>query len=231
LHLAAQASVSRSVEAPLESAAANILGFLTVLEACRKREVPRLVYGSSAAAAGEGALGHPRSPYGLEKSTNERHAALCRELHGYGSLGLRYFNVYGPRRETAPGSAGVLVRFAALAGAGRPLTVYGDGRQRRDFIHVGDVARANVRALGRTANGILDVGTGVATSVNEVVKLLRELAGRRLAVSRASAEPGGLRNSCAEVVAARRALGRFDRVSLRAGLAELIAFAATSGRR
>ena len=155
LHLAAQVSVRASVEDPPGSAQHNVLGFVNVLDAARRAGVKRVVYASSASAFGdpgelplsESSPLAPLSPYGLEKSCNEQYAALFKQIFGLSALGLRYFNVYGPRQDPASPYTGVINKFADRLRAGQPLTVFGDGGQTRDFIFVKDVARVNVAAL------------------------------------------------------------------------------------
>ena len=173
LHLAAQVSVHRSVADPLASAANNITGFLTVLDAVRRSGIRRFVYASSAAVFGEGpelpvseaSETGPVSPYGLEKLVNEQYAGLYQALYGVSSLGIRYFNVYGPLQDPDSPYAGVISKFAAALSAGRPLRVFGDGRQTRDFVYVGDVAQANVQALSSGLAGVLNLGTGQSVSL------------------------------------------------------------------
>ncbi len=165
LHLAAQVSVRASVEAPALSASHNVAGFLNIADAARRPGVLRLVYASSAAVYGaprvlpldEGSACEPLSPYGLEKLVNDQYAALFGRLYGTSMLGLRYFNVYGPRQDPASPYAGVISRFASRLASNEPLSVFGDGQQTRDFIFVKDVARANVAALRSKCNGVLNV--------------------------------------------------------------------------
>ena len=180
LHLAAQVSVQRSVDAPLESASHNLSGFLNVLEAVRQHKVPRLVYASSAAVFGstaklpvlEGTACAPLSPYGLEKHINEQYAALYRTLHGVSSVGMRYFNVYGPLQDPSSPYAGVISKFASALQHGQALRVRGNGLQTRDFVYVGDVAQANLRALGAAFNGVLNVGSGQSITLVQLIDAL-----------------------------------------------------------
>ena len=151
LHLAAQVSVATSMEAPLASADVNVGGFLNVLDAARAHRVQRMVYASSAAVYGVPARLPlheedpmlPLSPYGLEKSINDQYAALYREIYSQSSLGMRFFNVFGPRQDPSSPYSGVISLFVRRLREGQPLTVNGDGLQTRDFIFVGDVAAAH----------------------------------------------------------------------------------------
>ncbi len=161
LHLAARVSVIQSVEDPVSSAAVNVGGFLVVLDAARRAGVSRVVYASSAAVYGtpaqlpvdEAAPEQPQSPYGLEKSIDDQYATLFGKLYGMQCLGLRYFNVYGPRQDPASPYAGVISRFLGCIRAGRPLDIFGDGEQTRDFVFVEDVARLNLARAGRGGYG------------------------------------------------------------------------------
>lgn len=148
LHLAAQVSVTRSIKEPALSVQHNIAGYLNVLQAARDNQVKRVVYASSVAVFGdsehlplnEATPLNPISPYGLEKRVNEDYAVLFRKLYGLSSLGLRYFNVFGPGQDISNHYAGVITRFVSNLKQGLPLTIYGDGTQSRDFIFVKDVA-------------------------------------------------------------------------------------------
>jgi UDP-glucose 4-epimerase len=182
LHLAAQVSVPRSVADPVESSTHNIAGFLNVLDAVRRHKIPRMVYASSAAVYGvpealpltEANTAKPLSPYGLEKFIDDQYAALYRELYGVSSVGMRYFNVYGPRQDPKSPYAGVISKFADGLEGAHPLRVFGDGSQTRDFIYVGDVARANVLALQADVTGVLNVGTGTSVTLLELIEAMKE---------------------------------------------------------
>ncbi|MPZ42646.1 MAG: NAD-dependent epimerase/dehydratase family protein [Betaproteobacteria bacterium] len=231
LHLAAQVSVRASLEDPAHSASHNIAGFLNVAEAARSAGRVRLVYASSAAVYGapetlpldEGAPCRPTSPYGLEKSIDDQYAALYRNLYGVSLLGMRYFNVYGPRQDPASPYAGVISRFAACIGADSPLTVFGDGRQTRDFVYVGDVARANVAALKSSYDGVLNVGTGTSVSLLQLIEALGRCAGRTPQVRFDPPVPGDIRDSAMRPEQMRKILGFVPATVLVDGLRQLLA--------
>lgn len=231
LHLAAQVSVRASLEDPAHSASHNIGGFLNVAEAVRSMPGVRLVYASSAAVYGapellpldESSPCRPTSPYGLEKSIDEQYAALYRSLYGVSALGLRYFNVYGPRQDSASPYAGVISRFAANLAAGLPLTVFGDGAQTRDFVFVGDVARANVAALESRYEGVVNVGTGHSVSLLELIDALGRCAGRTPQVRFDAPVPGDIRHSAMRPDRMREVLGFVPATALEDGLARLLA--------
>ena len=230
LHLAAQVSVRASVEDPVASASHNITGFLNVAEAARAAGGVRIVYASSAAVYGvpetlpldEDSPCRPLSPYGLEKSINDQYAALYRSLYGQSLLGLRYFNVYGPRQDASSPYAGVISRFAACLAADRPMTVFGDGRQTRDFVYVGDVARANVLALRSAYEGIVNVGTGRSVSLLELVDALGRCAGKEPQVEFGAPVPGDIRHSAMRPDRMRDVLGFVPATDLSTGLRYLL---------
>ena len=230
LHLAAQVSVVRSIEDPVTSAAVNVGGFLVVLDAARRAGIGRFVYASSAAVYGmpdglpldESAPARPQSPYGLEKSVDDQYAALFAELYGMQCLGLRYFNVYGPRQDPASPYAGVIGRFIDCMRAGRPLCIFGDGEQTRDFVYVSDAGKVNVRALASTATGVCNVGTGHSASLLEVAKLLGEVSGRRLQIDHGPARAGDVRHSATSTARLREIMGDLQPVSLQDGVRALL---------
>lgn len=204
LHLAAQVSVTSSVEDPINSAMHNIVGALNVMHAAAQARVSKLVYASSAAVYGvpaqlplyEEAPIQPLSPYGLEKWVDERYAALLGSLHDLPSLGLRYFNVYGPRQDPSSPYSGVIARFLDRLLNHQAPTVFGDGLQSRDFIYVGDVARANVAALVSPQRGICNVATGQQIDLLGLITLLSELTGCYLSPQYLPAKTEDIRHSC-----------------------------------
>lgn len=231
LHLAAQVSVRASLEDPPHSASHNIAGFLNVAEAARAAGGIRLVYASSAAVYGppqalpldEDSACRPTSPYGLEKWIDDQYAALYRSLYATSALGLRYFNVYGPRQDPASPYAGVISRFAANIASGAPLTVFGDGRQTRDFVFVGDVARVNVAALSSSYEGVLNVGTGRSVSLLQLIDALAACARRAPQVRFAPAVPGDIRDSAMSALRLQKVLGFVPQTGLEEGLERLLA--------
>lgn len=203
LHLAAQVSVQASIADPAASAGHNVLGFVNVLEAARRAGVARVVYASSAAVYGmparlpldESAPTGPISPYGLEKLIDDQYAALFAGLHGLLPLGLRYFNVYGPRQDPRSPYAGVISKFVDAAIAGQPVRIFGDGRQTRDFVYVGDVAAANVAAVASRATGIVNVGTGASVTLLDMIDALERATGRAIERRFEPAAAGDIRDS------------------------------------
>jgi UDP-glucose 4-epimerase len=225
-HLAASVSVSRSVEEPCFDAENNILGSLRVLEACRKYDVRRVVFSSSAAIYGDPIRlpideGHPRepvSPYGLSKLAGESYARLYHQLYGLGAVSLRYFNVYGPRQDPESPYAGVISIFVHRLLEGLPLVVDGDGLQARDFVSVKDVVQANLLAAsggeeipGRTFN----VGTGTSTTI---AQLAQTIVGEEGQISHGPPRPGDVRESVADLTLSRGTLGYQPRIPLEDGI-------------
>ena len=215
MHLAAQVSVPRSVADPVESSTHNIAGFLNVLDAVRRHKTPRIVYASSAAVYGvpealpltEANTAKPLSPYGLEKLINDQYAALYRELYGVSSVGMRYFNVYGPRQDPKSPYAGVISKFADGLEGARPLRVFGDGSQTRDFIYVGNVARANALALQSDVTGVLTVGTGTSVTLLDLIDAMKEAFGKPAEVRHEPPATGDIAHSATNPARLKQTLG------------------------
>ena len=234
-HLASQIDVRKSVADPVADASRNILGSLNLLEAARQAPTPpRVVFSSTGGAvygdfidppSDEVQPKDPESPYGIAKLATEYYLAYYGRVHRMDVVTLRYANVYGPRQDPH-GEAGVVAIFCQRLLAGAPLTVFGDGRQTRDYVFVGDVARANVLAAGASlpAAGRLDdrafnIGTGIPTSVLELAEALQRAAKSTTKVEHAAARPGEQQRSFIAVKKAARALGWTPDMALDAGLA------------
>src|SRR4051812_1914066 len=210
VHLAAQIDVRRSVDDPQYDASVNILGSLNILEALRKsgRGPKTRVAFSSTGGAIYGDLvkppnrevtpKDPDSPYAIAKLAVEHFLAYYRRVHKFDTVAVRFGNVYGPRQDPH-GEAGVIAIFCGRILGGKPLTIFGDGTATRDYVHVADVAAAIFRVSTGPlpAAGVLDdraynVGTGVATSVNDLAKMLLATSGANVPVEHAAARPGEL---------------------------------------
>lgn len=215
LHLAAQVSVPLSVADPVGSSTHNIAGFLNVLDAVRRHKIPRLVYASSAAVYGvpealpltEANTARPLSPYGLEKFINDQYAALYLELYGVSSVGMRYFNVYGPRQDPKSPYAGVISKFADGLEGAKALRVFGDGLQTRDFVYVGDVARANALALQADVTGVLNVGTGTSVTLLALIDAMKEAFGKPAEVHHEPPASGDIAHSATNPARLQQTLG------------------------
>ncbi|HET9809603.1 MAG TPA: GDP-mannose 4,6-dehydratase, partial [Candidatus Limnocylindria bacterium] len=236
-HLAAQIDVRKSVADPAYDSRVNIGGTLNLLEAVRQsgKRSTRFVFSSTGGAvygdfveppAAEEAAKDPQSPYGTAKLSVEYYMGYYARVHGLETVALRYSNVYGPRQDPH-GEAGVVAIFCNRLLDGTPLTIFGDGKQTRDYVFVGDVARANLLAATRPLPpiGALDarafnVGTSIETDVVELARLLGEIAGTRGQATHAPERPGEQRRSAVDVRKAKRVLGWEPKTSLREGLTE-----------
>jgi UDP-glucose 4-epimerase len=218
-HLAAQIDVRRSVDDPATDAFVNIGGTASVLEAARRNRARRVVFASTAGVYGEPAELptpecspiQPLSPYGAGKAAAESYLELFSRLHGVSAISLRMANVYGPR-QSPHGEAGVVAIFCGAALHGEPVDVFGDGRQTRDFVYVGDVVDAFLAAGEADHPGPLNVATGRETS------LLELSAGLGLATRHLAGRLGEVRRSCLDPGAAGEVLGWRARTSLADGL-------------
>ena len=229
---AAQMDVRRSVADPLFDARVNILGTVNLLEAARKANVRRVLLVSSGGAvygeqeafpASETHSTNPVSPYGVSKRAGELYAFFYQAEYQLPFVALRYANVYGPRQDPH-GEAGVVAIFSGKMLRGEPVTVNGDGKQTRDYVYVGDVARANLLALDSTATGPFKVGTGIETDVNTLARLLADAAGSRSEIRHGPAKQGEQRRSVIDCARAAQVLGWRPEVSLADGLGRTVEF-------
>jgi UDP-glucose 4-epimerase len=228
VHLAARASAAHSVEDPLGDLRVNYAGTARVLEYARRSGVKKVVFASSSAVYGnavdlpisEDAATRPLSPYGVHKLASERLLDSYAANWGLSWPVFRFFNVYGPRQPPGSPYSGVISIFARQAFAGEPLTIDGDGRQTRDFVFVDDVVEALVRAcLERAGEGrIMNLGTGVETSINHLADLIVDLSGRNGARRHGPARAREIRRSVARIERIGEALRYQPRIALRDGL-------------
>jgi UDP-glucose 4-epimerase len=226
LHLAAQGGVNRSWRDPVADAAANVLATVNLLQAAAATGVRHLVFASSGGAlygdtsrlpTPEDQKPAPRSPYGCAKASCEVYLEMFARSRGLSSTALRYSNVYGPGQD-GTGEAGVVAISSVRLASGQPPVVRGDGRQTRDFIYVGDVVDANLRALSRERAGAFNIGTGVETSVGQVVAELCAAAGFQGDPSSDPAPIGEVRRSVLDAHRALEGLGWAPRTQVSDGL-------------
>ena len=230
-HHAAQMDVRRSVAEPGFDADVNVLGTINLLEAARVAGVERILFASSGGAvygeqsvfpAPESHPIHPLSPYGITKATGEYYLSFYHAVHGIPYVALRYANVFGPRQDPH-GEAGVVAILCERLLGGEAPKIYGDGKQTRDYVFVGDVVRANLAALDSDFVGPVNVGTGVETDVNALCALLQEAAGTDLAPEHAPARAGEQLRSVVANDLARDVLGWRPEVALGEGLGRTLA--------
>ncbi len=229
-HLAAVASVARSLEDPVGSDSVTHGGTLNAVRQAVDAGVPRFVLASSCALYGdapqlpvaESSPPRPLSPYAEAKLAAEETCSAAADAGQIAAACLRFFNVYGPRQDPSSEYSGVISRFLSAAAAAAPVTIYGDGRQTRDFVYVEDVVKAIVRALERPLGGVsvLNVGSGTATSLLGILDRLEELAGGPIERRFAAARAGDIRHSCAAVGRARWVIGWEAHTAFADGLAQ-----------
>lgn len=232
IHLAAQLDVRKSVAEPAFDAEVNIGGFLNLMEAGREKGLKRVIFASTGGAiygeqenfpCDEQHRCRPLCPYGVSKLSTEMYLFFYKMQYGIDYVALRYSNVYGPRQDPH-GEAGVVAIFCGRMLARRPCTIYGDGEQTRDYVYVGDVARANLAALNTPASGAFNIGTGQETSVNQLSRSLARIAGTSDAPMFAAMRPGEQRRSVISPAHAAAELGWRPEVTLEEGLERTFEF-------
>ena len=241
LHQAALGSIPRSLERPLQTNAANIDGFLNILEAARQTPVKRLIYAASSSTYGdntqlpkvEDRIGAPLSPYALTKYVNELYAKVYARSYGFRSIGLRYFNVYGPRQDPKGAYAAVIPAWIASLIRGETVKIFGDGETSRDFTYIDNIVEINLLAAfadeGAT-DQVYNAAVGERTTLNELFRFIKDaLAPTFPAVK--SLEPeyrdfrsGDIRHSLADVSKAKRLLGYAGTHRLQAGIERTVAW-------
>jgi UDP-glucose 4-epimerase len=236
-HEAAMVSAPLSVEKPLECIRVNVEGTARVLEAARGAGVRRVVFAASAAAYGspsperlpcrEDAAPEAWSPYAMSKIAGEQLLSSYSRCFGLSTVSLRYFNIFGERQDPRSAYAAAISAFAAALEGGRRPTIFGDGRQTRDFTHVANVVDANLLAGASAApllGEVINIGTGARVTLLEVLATLAGAMGVKADPVFAPARAGDVRDSVADISRARRVLGYEPRVSLAEGLARLVAW-------
>ena len=233
-HQAAMRSVPRSVADPLGANEHNVTGTLQVFEAARRAGVRRVVYASSSSVYGdrpelpkrEDQAPAPISPYAVSKLAGEHYARVWHRLYGVETVGLRYFNVFGPRQDPASEYAAVIPKFILWALRGQPLEVHGDGGQSRDFTYIDNVVDANLRAAASPDVGgeVFNVGCGEQLSLLEIVGCLERILGRALTRHHTPRRAGDVAHTLADVAKAKRLLGYAPIVDFDEGLARTVEY-------
>ena len=236
-HHAAQIDVRHSVEDPIHDARTNVLGGLALLQACTRHAVKKFIYASTGGALyGEGRTlpatedhpVNPESPYGVSKHTLEHYLYLWKLLHGLDYTVLRYPNVYGPR-QNPHGEAGVNAIFIGVMLEGGRPRIFGTGDQVRDYLYVGDVVEGNVLALDQGGGEMVNLGTGVGTSVNDIVRDLNAILGTRIEAIHEPPRAGEVQRIYLDATRAGRVLGWKPRVSFRDGLTRTVEWSRAAG--
>lgn len=229
LHQAALGSVPRSIKDPLSTHHSNATGFLSMLESSRKSGVKKVVYASSSSVYGdspelpkvEERIGNPKSPYAITKLMDEKYAELYCKLHGLNIVGLRYFNIFGPRQNpNGPYAAAIPLFILEALSNGRPI-VFGDGEQSRDFTFVENAVQANIKALFSTNDSsgqVFNIACGERYSLNEVISTIERITGRKLNTIYKAERGGDIRDSHASIAKAESLLNYHPVVKLEEGL-------------
>lgn len=199
IHLAAQTMVPYSLEHPDEDCNTNLMGIINILECCRKHGVKSVVFSSSAAIYGdnlnvplkESERPLPTSFYGLTKMASEHYLRLYHDLYGINTNVLRFANVYGERQGEG-GEGGVISIFCKLLAAGKPVTVFGNGEQTRDFVYAGDIAKALLKAVSLEGHHTINISTQEETSLNQLLEAFRKAVGHQFTINYAPARTGDI---------------------------------------
>jgi UDP-glucose 4-epimerase len=232
IHMAAQAAVSSSVQDPVHDAAINVMGLLNLMECCVKTGVRKVVYAASGGTlygearklpVRETASGRPVSPYGISKKVGIDYLSFYERHHGIAFTALALANVYGPRQDPH-GEAGVVAIFASTMLAGRAPTIHGDGNQTRDYVFVDDVVHAFALSAERGDGRLVNVGTGLETSVNGLYRMVAEITGFTGEPSHGPARPGDLRRNALDISIANDVLDWRPWTHLQDGLGETVAY-------
>jgi nucleoside-diphosphate-sugar epimerase len=240
LHQGALPSVPRSVADPVLSNEINVGGTINLLVAARDAGVKRVVFAASSSAYGdtpelpkrETMTPNPKSPYAAQKFTGEQYMRIFHEVYGLETVSLRYFNVFGPNQDPASMYAAVIPRFITAVLAGTPPTIYGDGLQTRDFTYIDNVVRANVQACEapkKACGKVVNIACGDRVSLLDILEIVYDLAGRRVAPRFEPSRAGDARDSLADISLAKELLGYEPRVGFPEGLARTFDFFRNAG--
>jgi UDP-glucose 4-epimerase len=232
VHLAAVASVQASVDDPTGTHETNFDGTLHLLEAARQEQVRRFLYASSAAVYGdntrlplvEDEVLNPLSPYAADKLAGEYYLRFYHAKYGIETTAFRFFNIFGPRQDPSSPYSGVISIFVERVSQGEPVIVFGDGRQTRDFVYVGDLVKLLSQALVRTetAGQVINVGRGKQCSLLDLLAALEQLTGKPVERRFAAARLGDIVHSCADVTRLVRLLGEAPQTEIVTGLGEIL---------
>ena len=231
-HLAAVASVQKSIEDPGLVHEVNATGTLNILTAAKEHSIRKVVLSASAAAYGdnpvfpkrEDMLPEPLSPYAVSKITGEMYCRNFADLFGVETVALRYFNVFGPRQDPNAEYAAVIPKFIERIVHGKKPIIFGDGNQTRDFVFVKDVVQANILAMNSHISGLYNIGTGIQTSLNDLAGMVMRAAGVSCDIIYEAARPGDIRYSVADISKAGKELGYAPKYSIEDGIRETVEY-------
>jgi UDP-N-acetylglucosamine/UDP-N-acetylgalactosamine 4-epimerase len=229
LHEAALGSVPRSIKDPVTTNAVNIDGFLNMLVAAKDNKVKRFLYAASSSVYGdsqelpkvEARIGKPLSPYAVTKLVNELYADVFARTYSLPVIGLRYFNVFGPRQSPKGAYAAVIPLFIQALAENKQPVIYGDGQQTRDFTFVENVVQANIKALFSPANAtnqVYNIAVGESTSLNGLFYFLQKLANSSISPQYVQERSGDIRNSLADISKAQTLLAYYPKIRIEQGL-------------
>jgi UDP-glucose 4-epimerase len=234
-HEAALGSVPRSVENPCESDEVNVHGTVLVLDTARRAGVRRIIFAASSAAYGdtptlpkhEDMTTGPLSPYAVSKISGEQYFRVFASLYGMETLSLRYFNVFGPNQLPEGPYAAAIPRFVRSALAGEPITIFGDGEQTRDFCFIANVVSANLLAAAtprKLGGEVVNIAAGRRISLNDLVKEISRVLGKKLDVRHVDPRPGDVKHSLADITRAKELIGYEPTVTWENGIPPTIEF-------
>lgn len=231
-HCAAQVNLRNSLIDPPSDATTNILGTINIAHTAAQIGVKKIIYSSTGGAlypetekipSSEKIPPQPSSPYGISKRAAEMYLHYEYYVHGIPYVALRYANVYGPR-QNAKGEAGVITIFANQMLSGQPVTIFGNGKQTRDYVYVDDVVRANLLAMNRAVIGEFNIGTGRETDVNTLFKKMSKLTSYALPALYTPFIPGEMMRSALDARKARQQLGWVPKIKLEEGLEKTVSW-------
>jgi UDP-N-acetylglucosamine 4-epimerase len=229
-HQAALGSVPRSINDPLTTNEVNISGTLNIFTAAKESNIRRIVYAASSSTYGdhpglpkmEDTIGHPLSPYAVTKYVNELYAKVYANLYGLELIGLRYFNVFGPKQDPNGAYAAVIPLFMKAVLNNEPPVIYGDGEHSRDFTFVDNAVQANIKALltndALALNQVYNIACGEQTTLNELLEYLKQIAGSDLAPKYSAERAGDVRHSLADITKAKKYLNYNPGIGVKEGL-------------
>jgi len=233
-HEAAIPSVTRSIDDPVECHMNGVHATLLLLDAARRANVKRVVFAASSSAYGESLelpkretqIPDPISPYAATKTACENYLMAFARCYPLDTVCLRYFNIYGPRQDPSSQYSGVIARFCDAFKHNRPITMFGDGEQTRDFTFVMDAVRANLlaaKATARLGGKVINIACGEQTSLNRLLKALNDITGEARTATYLPARTGDVKHSLADITRAREVLGYSPKTQLEEGLAQTLA--------